>query len=238
MTVVLTREHVASTVVVMSNTLRQVFERLFDAFGPQHWWPGESPLEIMIGAVLTQNTSWKNVEHAVQNLRDAAALRARLLHEMSLDELSELIRPAGYYNVKARRLKNLMALLVDEYGGSTDEMFSDQRDHLRQRLLSVNGIGPETADSIVLYAAGLPSFVVDTYTARVLKRHGWVEPDADYYAIKDYFESRLEADVPLFNEYHALLVHVGKQFCGKTPKCQHCPLFDMLPCGGPLAVDG
>jgi endonuclease-3 related protein len=218
----------------MTATLHKVYHRLLDAFGPQHWWPGDSPLEVMVGAVLTQNTSWKNVERAIENLRDQDLLSCQQLHEISAEELGELIRPAGYYRLKAQRLKNLIALVVDEYGGSLESMFSIGAGPLRQRLLSVVGIGPETADSIVLYAANLPTFVVDTYSARVLKRHGWIEPEADYHAIKDYFESNLDEDVQMFNEYHALLVRVGKEYCRKTPQCDQCPLFDLLPDGGPL----
>ena len=143
-----------------------------------------------------------------------------------------MIRPAGYYRLKARRLKNLVEFVFAEYGGSLDAMFSTQLTTLREQLLRVNGIGPETADSILLYAGELPTFVVDNYTARVLKRHGWIEPEADYYAIKDQFESELEADVELYNEFHALLVRVGNHYCRKTPKCDECPLVDMLPDNG------
>lgn len=218
----------------MPKILRNAYRRLFDAFGPQHWWPGESPWEIVVGAVLTQNTSWNNVERAIENLRDADALDLDRLHTMPTDELAELIRPAGYYRVKARRLKNLIELIVNRFDGSLEELFALGQHRLRDELLAVNGIGPETADSIVLYAAQFPTFVVDAYTARILKRHGWIEPEADYDAIKDYFESNLVSDVRLFNEYHALLVRLGKEFCRKTPKCDECPLVHLLPESGPL----
>lgn len=216
----------------MVPNLHEIYRRLASAFGPQHWWPATTALEVMVGAVLTQNTAWKNVERAIANLRDAGVLQPQQLHQMPVHELAELIRPAGYFRVKSKRLKNLMALLVTRYDGCIETMFSLDQYQLREQLLSVNGVGPETADSIVLYAAQMPSFVVDTYTARVLKRHGWIEPEAGYDEIKDFFESRLEADVALFNEYHALLVRVGNQYCRKNAKCEQCPLFDLLPESG------
>ena len=203
--------------------LHTVYDRLFGAFGPQRWWPGESPLEVMVGAVLVQNTSWKNVERAIGNLRAAGLLSPEGLHQIDLRELEEEIRPAGYYRRKAVRLKNLIDLLFDQYGGSVDAMFATPFDLLRERLLGVNGIGPETADSILLYAGNLPTFVVDTYTHRVLARHGWIGFDADYHALKELFEETLERDARLFNEYHALLVRVGHLHCRKTPRCEACP---------------
>ncbi len=218
----------------MPSILRQVYDRLLAAFGPQHWWPGDGPFEVLVGAVLVQNTSWKNVERAIRNLRENDLMDPRRLYKVPQDELEELIRPAGYFRIKARRLRNLLALVVKRYGGSLDRMFATDLSALREDLLGVNGIGPETADSILLYAAGLPSFVVDTYTHRVLARHGWIGFDADYHEIKDYFESGLEQDVPLYNEYHALLVRVGHLHCRKQPKCEGCPLADLLPRGGPL----
>jgi endonuclease-3 related protein len=213
--------------------LSRAYDRLFDAFGPQHWWPGDSPFEIMVGAVLVQNTSWRNVERAIQNLRDAAVMTPQSMYALPPEELAELIRPAGYYQVKTRRLRNLLQFVLDNFGGSLDEMFTTELSTLREQLLAVHGIGPETADAILLYAGGLPTFVVDTYTHRVLARHGWTGYDADYHEIKEYFESALPADAPLYNEYHALLVRVGKDFCRRTaPRCEECPLFDMLPEGG------
>jgi endonuclease-3 related protein len=156
------------------------------------------------------------------------------LAEVTLEELEQLIQPAGYYRIKARRLQNLIAWVTERYG-SLEAMFGTEMGTLREDLLSVNGIGPETADSILLYAAGKPSFVVDAYTARIFARHGWIDFEADYHAIKEYFEAHLPDDVQMFNEYHALLVAVGKDFCRKTsPRCQQCPLREMLPQGGPL----
>jgi endonuclease III related protein len=217
----------------MTNKLLDAYERMAAHFGPQHWWPGESPLEVMVGAVLVQNTSWRNVERAIANLRDANLIRPEALYALDQRELAELVRPAGYYQVKARRLHNLLKLVVDKYDGSLEAMFQTDLATLREALLGVKGIGPETADAILLYAAGKPTFVVDTYTHRVLARHGWIGYDADYHEIKDYFESGLPRDVKLYNEYHALMVRVGKEFCRKTnPKCEACPLCELLPAGG------
>ncbi len=217
--------------------LREVFESLLDAYGPQHWWPGDSPLEIIVGAILTQNTSWKNVERAIHNLREEGLMSVDALWRVSPEELAELIRPAGYYRLKARRLRNLLEFLHERYDGSIEAMAATDLQTLRTELLSVNGIGPETADSILLYALSRPTFVVDTYTHRVLARHGWIGYDADYHTIKEHFEGELESDVQLFNEFHALLVRVGNQHCRKTPKCETCPLCDLLPDGGIVESD-
>jgi endonuclease III related protein len=220
------------------STLQEVYRRLFDAFGLQHWWPGESPFEVMIGAVLTQNTNWQNVERAIRNLREADLLEPRALHEVPLEELEDLIRPAGYFRVKARRLRSLLEFLMTRYNGSLEAMFQTSLGELRQELLGVHGIGPETADSILLYAGGLPSFVVDAYTHRVFSRHGWIGFDADYHQIQDYVQDELPAETPVYNEFHALLVRLGKDFCRKSrPKCGECPLRELLPRGGPLEPD-
>jgi endonuclease III related protein len=213
--------------------LRQAYDQLLATFGPQNWWPGESPFEIMVGAVLVQNTAWRNVERAIANLRDAGLMEPHALYAVPAAELAELIRPAGYYQVKARRLRNLLQLVVEQYDGALDAMFSTDVGTLREQLLSINGIGPETADAILLYSGGLPSFVVDTYTHRVLARHGWIDYDVQYHEIKDLFESALPADAPLYNEYHALLVRVGKEFCRRSEaRCVECPLADLLPASG------
>ncbi len=222
----------------MSEILQQVYDRLWETYGPQHWWPGDGPFEVVVGAVLVQNTSWKNVERAIQNLRQADLLEPRRLARTPLPELEELIRPAGYFRIKARRLRNLLNLIVRQYGGSLERMFSRPMDILREELLSVQGIGPETANSILLYAGNFPTFVVDTYTHRVLARHGWIDFDADYDEIKGYFEGELSPDPQLFNEYHALLVRVGHLHCRRKPKCRGCPLEEMLPEGGPLEPFG
>lgn len=215
--------------------LREVYRRLFDAFGPQHWWPGDTRFEMMVGAMLTQNTSWRNVERAIGNLRDADLLEPHALYGVPQEELEELIRPAGYFRIKAKRLRSLLAFLIERYGGSLDAMFRTNLPELREQLLGVHGVGPETADSILLYAGELPSFVVDAYTHRVFARHGWIAFDADYHQIQDYAQSELPQDAPQYNEFHALLVRLGKNFCRKTdPKCAECPLRELLPKGGPL----
>jgi endonuclease-3 related protein len=211
----------------------EAYERMLAKFGPQHWWPGDSPFEIMVGAVLVQNTSWRNVEHAIRNLRDAGVMDTHALYKVPPADLAELIRPAGYYQLKTKRLRNLLRFVVEQYDGSLDAMFSTSLASLREQLLEINGIGPETADAILLYAGGLPTFVVDTYTHRILARHGWLDYDATYDDLKDYFESALPDDPALYNEYHALLVRVGKDYCKRSaPNCEACPLAEMLPAGG------
>lgn len=213
--------------------LSEVFERLLAEFGLQYWWPGDSPLEVMVGAVLVQNTAWKNVERAIANLRDEGLMEPNALFALPAEELAQLIRPAGYFQVKAKRLRNLLKFVIEEFDGSLEAMFGRDLSTLREQLLGIHGIGPETADAILLYAGKRPTFVVDTYTHRVLARHGWIGYEADYHEIKDYFESSLPADAALYNEYHALLVRVGKEHCRKTePKCEECPLREMLPTSG------
>jgi endonuclease III related protein len=215
--------------------LIEVYRRLLSAFGPQHWWPGETRFEMMVGAMLTQNTSWQNVERAIGNLREADLLDPHALYAVPVEELEELIRPAGYFRVKAKRLRSLLEYLVERYDGSLDAMFQTSLSDLRQELLAVHGVGPETADSILLYAGGLPSFVVDAYTHRVFARHGWISYDSDYHQIQDYVQAELPQDVPMYNEFHALLVRLGKDYCRKSnPKCAECPLRELLPPGGPL----
>ncbi len=205
--------------------LRGFYEAAYAAYGPRHWWPGDSPLEVMVGAVLTQNTNWTNVERAIANLKSNSLLDWHRLDRMSHGELADLIRPAGYFNVKARRLKSLAAWVVETFDGDLEAMFSLSTASLRERLLAVNGIGRETADSILLYAGGHVTFVVDAYTARILRRHGLIDEQADYEEIKALFEDNLPADEALFNEYHALLVEVGKRCCRpRNPRCAQCPL--------------
>lgn len=204
--------------------LNRFYETLYAAYGPQHWWPGQTPTEVIIGAILTQNTAWRNVERAIEQLQQAGALDFQVLRDMPVENLAELIRPAGTYQVKARRLKGFVQWLWDHYGGDLDRMFATSLPSLREELLSVSGIGRETADAITLYAGNLPTFVVDAYTARILCRHGLIDREADYEEIKDTFESNLPADAMLFNEYHALLVQVGKLHCRPRPRCEGCPL--------------
>jgi endonuclease-3 related protein len=205
-------------------TLQAFYDAMFAAYGPQHWWPGETREEVMIGAILTQNTAWRNVERAIENLKRVEALDWQRLYDMDDEELAELIRPAGTYRVKTRRLKSLVTWVVETYDGDMDALFARPVDLLREELLAISGIGRETADAILLYAGGLPSFVVDAYTARILRRHGLIDESADYEEIKELFESNLAQDVELFNEYHALLVQVGKVHCRPRARCEGCPL--------------
>ena len=208
----------------MKNLLK-IYQKLYEAFGPQHWWPGKTPLEIAIGAILTQNTNWGNVEKAIDNLKKQNALSARVIHKMPVRLLSELIRPTGYFNIKAKRLKSFIDFLMNDYHGSMKKMKNEYLYLLREKLLSINGIGPETADSIILYALEKPVFVIDTYTKRVLSRHGIMNHEKSYDEFQELFYSALEKDVKLFNEYHALFVRVGKTFCKKKkPLCELCPL--------------
>jgi endonuclease-3 related protein len=209
---------------MIRETLTGIYQSLFDFFGPQHWWPGENPFEIVTGAILTQNTGWANVEKAITNLKSAGCLNPEKLHNLETPRLAELIRPAGYYNIKAKRLKNFIDRLFDDYHGDLKNLESINTDRLREELLTIKGIGRETADSILLYAFDRPVFVVDAYTARIMCRHGLIEPDADYEQIRELFESSLPRDTQLFNEYHALLVKVGKEFCRPKARCHHCPL--------------
>jgi endonuclease-3 related protein len=213
----------------MTATLDEVYLRLRTAYGPQEWWPGESPFEIMVGAVLVQNTAWKNVERAIENLRDAELLTLQALGTVPQEEMEELIRPAGYFRLKARRLRNLLEYVQESCDNSLEVMFAKDTASLREDLLNINGIGPETADSILLYAGDKKVFVVDTYTNRILKRHGWIDYEADYHQIQDHFEANVRDDVAMYNEYHALLVRVGHLHCRKTPNCDECPLVDLLP---------
>ncbi len=208
-----------------SEKLMEIYGLLYDRCGPQHWWPGESRIEIIVGAILTQNTNWGNVEKAIANLKSAGCMTVQRLTEVDIATLSELIRPAGYYNIKARRLKNFMEWLNHQSrAGSLDAVEATGTELLREQLLTVKGIGPETADSILLYAFERCVFVVDAYTYRVLGRHGLLDYDNDYEQIRDLFESNLRRDVRLFNEYHALLVCVGKEHCRPKAKCRGCPL--------------
>ncbi len=207
-----------------SRQLRDFFEALLAAYGPQHWWPGQTPTEIVVGALLTQNTNWKNVERAIARLRQADLLDWERLRDIEPDRLAEVIRPAGSYNVKARRLKNFVHWLFERFDGRLEALAEMSIDDARAVLLNVNGIGRETADAILLYALGRPVFVVDAYTARVLWRHRLIDDDAGYDQIKELLESALPADAKLFNEYHALLVEVGKRHCRPRPRCEGCPL--------------
>jgi len=213
----------------------ELYEAMRARFGHRGWWPGDDPLEIAVGAILTQNTNWSNVEKAIANLKGAGCLGVTDLHAMSREELAELIRPAGYFNVKAGRLKNFIAA-VERAGGDIEAFLDRPVPALREALLSIKGVGRETADSIILYAAGKCSFVVDAYTCRICLRHGLIAPEDDYEQIKEMFESSLPEDVELYNDYHAQLVAVGKRYCRPTARCEGCPLeqFPHDPAAGLL----
>jgi endonuclease-3 related protein len=208
----------------MRKTLMNIYQKLYSAFGPQDWWPGDSPFEVMVGAILTQNTNWANVEKAIHNIKEANALSPFTIHTMRTDRLAKLIRPSGYFNIKAKRLKAFVGHYVTAYEGSAGTMKKGDSTALRNSLLEINGIGPETADSILLYAIGKPQFVIDAYTKRILSRHGILDPDGSYDDYQRLFHSELPTDVQLFNEYHALLVKAGKEFCRPAQKCKGCPL--------------
>lgn len=210
----------------MKGNLSLIYERLHASFGPQHWWPAKTPFEVMVGAILTQNTNWLNVEKAINNLKKNKLLEPQKLYRLSHRRLASLIRPAGYYNIKAKRLKSFLKFLLEYHRGKKKDMSLGQTPILRQQLLSVNGIGPETADSILLYALNKPVFVVDAYTKRILSRHRVIKEDTGYDEVQNLFMTNLKKDAKLFNEFHALLVKLGKDFCLKSrPKCQICPLY-------------
>jgi endonuclease-3 related protein len=211
----------------MPEKLVLMYKKLYACFGPQHWWPGETSFEVTVGAILTQNTNWSNVERAIANLKKDKALSPKALHNMSHSRLASLIRPAGYFNIKAKRLKNFISFLIDEYHGSMFRMAKEELGSIRTKLLSVNGIGPETADSIILYALEKPVFVIDAYTKRVLSRHNILAHDASYDTFQGLFHSKLREDISLFNEYHALLVRLAKENCRTKPLCAGCPLEGM-----------
>jgi len=206
-----------------------MYEAMVGALGPSHWWPGESPLEIAVGAVLTQNTNWANVAKAIENIKQADVLDVRRLLALPVSELSELIRPAGYFRLKAGRLRNLLQFIASEAQGDIEVLRGREFSLLRESLLQVKGIGPETADAILCYALDFPVFVVDAYTVRMFSRHGLVSEEADYHEVQSYVMDVLPGDLALFNEYHALIVRMGKQWCKKKQGlCETCPLQPFL----------
>lgn len=209
----------------MRQRLRDIYDRLFAVYGLQGWWPGDSPFEVIVGAILTQNTAWTNVEKAMANLRAARALTPAGLLELTVEGIAPLVRPAGYFNAKARKLRAFVEFLAQEHGGDLGSLLAAETGPLRETLLGIYGIGPETADSILLYAAGRPVFVVDAYTRRVFSRLGLVSDTVSYHDLQALFAEHLPPDVPLFNEYHALIVRHGKECCRKRdPTCGTCPL--------------
>ncbi|WP_272699743.1 endonuclease III domain-containing protein [Desulfovibrio sp. Fe33] len=212
-----------------SGLLMDMYDAMLATLGPSEWWPGETPFEIAIGAILTQNTNWKNVEKALDNLKSAGVLEAEPLHDLPVPKLSELIRPAGYYNVKARRIHNFLEFLKVEAEFDLLSLKDRNLAELRPKILGINGIGPETGDCILLYALDFPTFVVDAYTARIVGRHGLAWEDVDYHGLQAVFMDALPEDVALYNEYHALIVRVGANWCRKKAGlCESCPLQPFL----------
>ena len=207
-----------------SQILMQMYEAARERFGHREWWPGDGALEICAGAILTQNTNWANVEKAIANLKAAGCMSVSALHAKPQAELATLIKPAGYFNVKAKRLKNFIAHVHETFGEDIEAFLDRPASTLREELLSINGVGRETADSIILYAAGKTTFVVDTYTCRILLRHGLIDGDYDYEMIKELLESSLAEDIELYNDFHAQFVAVGKNYCKPKARCADCPL--------------
>ncbi len=212
----------------LKRRLLRLYGALLDHFGPQRWWPARSRFEVAVGAVLTQHTAWRGVERAITNLRDAGHLEPHRLAALPPARLGRLLRPAGTYRLKARRLRALVAFLLSRCGGRLERLARQPLTGARAALLAIPGIGPETADSILLYAAGRPVFVADAYARRVLSRHRLVPRAVRYEALRVFFETHLPGDPQLFNEYHALLVALGKRYCRSVPRCERCPLrFDL-----------
>ncbi|QJB57694.1 endonuclease III domain-containing protein [Pseudodesulfovibrio sp. zrk46] len=212
-----------------SKVLIEMYETMSESLGPSNWWPGDSPFEIAVGAILVQNTNWANVEKAIDNLKSRHLLSAQAMHEMPSCDLVELIRPAGYFNIKAKRLVNFLEFLRNEVDYEIEGLKVQGLDELRPKMLEVNGIGPETADAILLYALEKPSFVVDAYTFRMMGRHGLAWENMNYHDLQALFMDALPEDVALYNEYHALIVRVGKEWCKKKcGLCENCPLNSFL----------
>jgi len=208
----------------MREKLLDIYQRLFDRYGPQSWWPADDPFEVIVGAILTQSAAWTNVEHAISNLKAEMTLTPTALYDLPLDRLAQLIHPSGYYNAKALKLKAFADRLHSKYNSDLEGLFTLDTTTLRPELLSIYGIGEETADSIILYAAGRPIFVIDAYTRRIISRLGLAPEKDSYRAFQALFTENLLHDEGLFNEYHALLVRHGKEVCRKTPRCTPCCL--------------
>ena len=208
----------------MREKLLDIYRRLFDRYGPQSWWPADNPFEVIVGAILTQSAAWTNVEQAISNLKAEMTLTPTALYDLPLDRLAHLIRPSGYYNAKALKLKAFADRLHSKYNSDLEGLFTLDTTTLRPELLSIYGIGEETADSIILYAARRPIFVIDAYTRRIVSRLGLAPEEDSYRALQTLFTENLPHDEGLFNEYHALLVRHGKEVCRKTPRCTPCCL--------------
>jgi endonuclease III related protein len=215
--------------------LRQAYDLMRAHFGHLHWWPGETPFEVCVGAILTQNTAWTNVEKALHQLKQAKALDPRKMYALPPAKLAELIRPAGYFNIKTKRLRAFLKVLLEDFGGSLTKLMQGPTPLVRERLLAVNGIGPETADSMLLYASTHLSFVIDAYTKRIFSRHGWCAEDITYHELQTLCVNALSQKAPgeqldYWQDYHAQLVMIGKDYCRpKNPRCDTCPLQCVLP---------
>lgn len=217
-----------TNILLRPGKLHDIYNTLFQAIGPRGWWPGETPLEIAIGAILTQNTSWKNVDKAITTLKQKNWLSLEKLRDVPEAELADAIRSSGYFNQKAKKTKIFIRYIYERYNGSLEKMAERSVEKLREELLAIYGIGPETADSILLYALGKQTFVVDAYTRRIFLRHGWMTEKATYEEIRQFFLTHLPRDIQLYNEFHALLVFVGNRFCRRKPICDRCPLKKYL----------
>lgn len=218
------------TAVQPSKALEAYYARLLQRLGPQGWWPARTRLEVILGAILTQNTSWQNAALALKRLRKAGRLSLSSLRGTTKTELESFIRPAGFFRQKALTIRNFLNWLERDRQGSLTNLFTRPPAELRRELLQLKGLGPETVDAILLYAGRLPFFVADAYTRRILARHGLVPPETDYSAVQTFLHQHLPADEALFNEYHALLVEVGKRYCKRqAARCDACPLQEFLP---------
>ena len=220
---------------VPTGELLRYYEAMSAALGPMRWWPARTPFEVIVGAILTQSTAWANVERAIANLRAAKMLTPAALLHVSTPRLAALVRPSGYFRQKAKKLKAFVRFLQADYRGSLKRMFLTPTTELREKLLAVHGIGPETADSILLYAGNHAVFVVDAYTHRILGRHGITNGEPEYERVRAHIEAAIPARPELFNEFHALIVNTGKNWCRKSaPRCEECPLRTFLPAGSPF----
>ena len=209
----------------MREQMLEIYSSLLDYFGPQRWWPAETPVEVIIGAILTQNTSWSNVSQAIKNLKESNLLSINGLRHSPNSEIEALIRPTGYFRQKTKKLKHFIDFLYDKHGGELQSLFDLNVAEMREQLLNITGIGPETADSIILYAAGKPSFVIDKYTTRIFSNLGLLHENVKYHEAKLFFEENLPEDVRLYNEFHAMIVALGNQICKKkNPSCSKCPV--------------
>lgn len=227
----------ATQLLTPSGELLRYYDAMSNALGPMHWWPAETPFEVIVGAILTQSTAWTNVERAIDNLRRARLLTPSAMLRVRTSQLAALVRPSGYFRQKAKKLNAFVRFLQTRYRGSLRRMFQTPTLKLREELLSVHGIGPETADSILLYAGNHPVFVVDAYTHRILGRHGITDGEPDYENVRALIEASIPQETRLFNEFHALIVNTGKNWCRKSaPRCDSCPLRSLLPANSSLAT--